>query len=153
MARYLLTIADKHAAELESLFGSGLVIVGWAPDPAWRDSICREPHAVNVAGLDAITDEEYAPIHHRLVSGGSPHYHAGGPGRRSVMPPEDYTCTPECKNTHAEDQAYDYPVTEASDAQVQAAYTRWLLARADKYSPPDRFDCFLAGYRLAEGVR
>ena len=74
MARYLLTVTDDDAARLERWLGFRAVIT-----PASGGS---EP--VAVAGLDAITDEEYEFIARRLRSSG-PLYHAGGPS--SATPP------------------------------------------------------------------
>lgn len=68
MARYLLTVTDADAARLERWLGFRTVIT-----PA---SGVSEP--VTVAGLDAITDEEYEFIARRLRTSG-PRYHAGGP--------------------------------------------------------------------------
>lgn len=68
-ARYLLTVTDADAARLERWSGFRTVIT-----PAGGGS---EPAVI--AGLDAITDEEYEFIARRLRTSG-PLYHAGGPG-------------------------------------------------------------------------
>lgn len=63
MPRYLLTIADKDARDLENWLGGGLQIVPGAAVPA----------GIPIAGLDAVTDHEASPIVSRLASG-SPAY-------------------------------------------------------------------------------
>lgn len=97
MPRYLLKVTDEGAARLESWLGGMIRLVpadpadimadlrdpenGGVPDrhhaEAKRRLAAREP--VVVAGLDAITDEEYETIAPRLRTSG-PLYHAGGPG-------------------------------------------------------------------------
>ena len=75
MARYLLTVTDSDAARLERWAGGRKVIA-----PA--SGIGAEP--VTVAGLDAITGEEYEFIARRLRTSG-PLYHgrpAAGKPRR-----------------------------------------------------------------------
>jgi hypothetical protein len=67
--RYLLTVSDADTARLERWLGFRLIIT-----PGTGVS---EP--VDIAGLDAITDEEHAFIARRLRTSG-PLYHAGGPG-------------------------------------------------------------------------
>jgi hypothetical protein len=71
-ARYLLTITSKDAALLERWLGGRLQVIP-APDPL------DTPGTVTVAGLDAVTDDEYEVIARRLRTSG-PLYHAGGPG-------------------------------------------------------------------------
>lgn len=71
-ARYLLTMTDRDAGLLERWLG-GEIHIGPGEAPIV---------AVPVAGLDAITDEEYEVIAGRLRSSG-PIYHAGGPGAHS----------------------------------------------------------------------
>jgi hypothetical protein len=65
MALYLLRVADRHVARLESLLGGALII-----------SSAQHGDGVLVAALDAVTDEEAAAIRARLATSG--HY-AGGP--------------------------------------------------------------------------
>lgn len=69
MAFYLLTVTDADAARLECWLGGGLFLAFAAG--------AHQP--VTVAGLDAVTDEEYEFIARRLRTSG-PLYHAGGPG-------------------------------------------------------------------------
>lgn len=70
-ARYMIKLTDEAAWTLEGWLGGRLQIVP-AADPLGT------PGAVSIAGLDAITDEEYEVIGKRLRSSG-PLYHAGGP--------------------------------------------------------------------------
>lgn len=63
MARYLLTVPDQLVGQLEHWLGGALHI---AP-PGMSGG-------VPVAGLDAVTEEEIAPVLARLGSGG-PLYH------------------------------------------------------------------------------
>jgi hypothetical protein len=79
MPRYLLTVSDADAARLERWLGFRLIIT-----PGTGVS---EP--VDIAGLDAITDEEYQFIGRRLSTSG-PLYHAGGPSAHPpVLSPPD----------------------------------------------------------------
>lgn len=107
-ARYLLTITDESAARLEKWLGGAIQLEpmrnqriydpladlrvppddprnsgvgpGYLPDnnraEAERRLAALAP--VTIAGLDAITDEEYEFIARRLRTSG-PLYHAGGP--------------------------------------------------------------------------
>jgi hypothetical protein len=68
MARYLLTVTDDDAERLERWLGTGMFLAAAVG--------AHQP--VTVAGLDAITDEEYEVIARRLRTSG-PLYHAGGP--------------------------------------------------------------------------
>jgi hypothetical protein len=70
MASYLLTVTDAEAAHLEKWLG-GVLVIG----PA---HLQRHGAAAFVASLDAVTEEETAPIRARLSASG-PLYHAGGP--------------------------------------------------------------------------
>lgn len=74
MAFYLLTVTDADAVRLERWLGTGLFLASAAG--------AHQP--VTVAGLDAITGEEYEFIARRLRTSG-PLYHAGGP-RGEVSP-------------------------------------------------------------------
>jgi hypothetical protein len=69
MPRYLLTVSDADAARLERWLGFRLIIT-----PGTGVS---EP--VDIAGLDAVNDDELSQVDARLRTGG-PLYHAGGPG-------------------------------------------------------------------------
>ena len=70
MPRYMITLTPESAEWVERRLG-GRLLIG---SPGG--------FTTSVAGLDAITDEEAAPIQARLRSSG-PLYHAGGPGGRS----------------------------------------------------------------------
>ena len=99
MARYLILVTDENAARLESWLGSKVQLVpfrgdepvdlladlragedGHIPDyeRAEADRRLARIKPVDIAGLDAVTDEDVAPALERLRTGG-PIYHAGGP--------------------------------------------------------------------------
>jgi len=64
-SRYMITLTDEAAAELES----------WLGGAVW---ITNQRTELQIAGLDAIDDTEYEVIARRLRHGG-PLYHHGGP--------------------------------------------------------------------------
>jgi len=72
MPRYLISLTQANAALLEAQSGTRGEIV-----PS-TGSLSDKRDGAIISGLDAITDEEYAPIRERLATGG-PLYHAGGP--------------------------------------------------------------------------
>ena len=72
-SRYLITLTDRNAELMERWFGHGVHIT---PSEWLASGVVV---AVPVAGLDAITDEEYEHIAQRLRTSG-PRYHHGGPG-------------------------------------------------------------------------
>ena len=99
MPRYLISVTEANAAKLESWLGSKVQIVPFLGDPpedfltdlrvedghipdyhrAEADRRIARFSPVDIAGLDAVTDDELAPILARLRTGG-PIYHVKGPG-------------------------------------------------------------------------
>jgi hypothetical protein len=73
-AHYLLTVTSENAASLERWLGGALKIGPGRPGERNGADI-----SVLVAGLDAITGEEYEVIAKRLRTSG-PLYHVRGPG-------------------------------------------------------------------------
>jgi hypothetical protein len=72
MPRYLISLTQANAVKLEAQLGTRGEIV-----PSTGALSDKRDGAI-ISGLDAITEEEYAPIRERLATGG-PLYHAGGP--------------------------------------------------------------------------
>lgn len=75
MPRYLISLTDAGAEKLEAMLGGRIEIV--RSPGGLRDA--EERDCAIIAGLDAVTEEEAAPIRGRVASRG-PLYHVKGPG-------------------------------------------------------------------------